>query len=91
MLSFLLRLFYCKKMRVPAKIFNRRHRSTVVKRDAYPNNLISKKHNGLKQLVMGEKNLQFANPIGGVRSSAVIYNSIEAVKESGLYPYRYLL
>ena len=91
MLSFLLRLFYCKKMRVPAKIFNRRHRSTVVKRDAYLNNLINKKHNSLKQLVMGGKNLQFANPIGGVLASTVIYNSIVAAKESCLYPYRYLL
>ena len=40
-------------MRVPAKKFNRRLESMVVKRDAYLNRLISRKHNGLIKVVTG--------------------------------------
>jgi hypothetical protein len=40
---------------------------------------------------MGRKNCLFANTPAGAQSSAVIYSLIEAAKESGLDPYRYLL
>ena len=61
----------------------------VVKRNFYLNKLISKKRNGLRLLVMGRKKQLFANTPGGVRANTVIYNSIEAAKESNLYPCRY--
>ena len=80
-----------QKMRVSAKFFNKRHGSTVVKRDTCLNNLINKQHNSLKLLVLGGKSRLFANPLRGVRASAAIYNQIETAKENTLDPYRYLL
>ena len=80
-----------QKMRVPAKFFNKRHGSTVVKRDTCLNNLINKQHNSLKLLVLGGKSRLFANPLRGVRASAAIYNQIETAKENTSDPYRYLL
>ena len=78
-------------MRVPAKIFNRRHGSTVVKRDTCLNNLINKKYNSLMLFVLGGKKRLLANPLGGVRASAAIYKQNETAKENTLDPYRYLL
>ena len=43
-----------------------------------------------KPFVIGRKNFLFANIPRGAQSSAVIYSMIEAAKESGLDPYRYL-
>ena len=45
----------------------------------------------IKPFVMGRKNFLFCNTPGGAQSSAVLYSLIEAAKETGLDPYRYLL
>ena len=44
----------------------------------------------IKPFVIGRKNFLFANTPWGAQGSAVIYSMIEAAKESGLDPYRYL-
>ena len=41
--------------------------------------------------VMGRKNLQFANTVGGAQASAVIYSLIETAKKTDLDPHQYLL
>ena len=45
----------------------------------------------IKPFVMGRKNWLFANTPAGAQASAVIYSLMETAKETGLYPYKYLL
>ncbi len=45
----------------------------------------------IKSFVIARKNFLFANASAGAESSAVLFNLIEAAKEEGLDPYRYLV
>ena len=44
----------------------------------------------IKPFVIGRKNWLFASSPSGAKSSAIIYSIIEAAKENGLNPYKYL-
>ncbi len=44
----------------------------------------------IKPFVISRKNFLFANTLGGVQTSAVLFSLIETVKENGLDPYKYL-
>ena len=44
----------------------------------------------IKPFVIGRKNWMFSNTAKGARSSAIIYSIVEAAKENGLNPFKYL-
>lgn len=50
----------------------------------------NREERSIKPLLMGRKDFLFANVPKGAEGSAIIYSLIEAAKENGLDPYRYL-